>query len=102
MTHSMITMLRGLFNFGRKIEEAQCVRLAFVLHNMHFPAVKHRTKSITTEQSLLHIEKANSLGLYSMALAQAFQLDCTLRQKDVIGEWVPITEPVDLMSCTKA
>jgi len=30
-----------------------------------------------------------------MALAQAFQFDLMLRQKDVIGEWVPLTEPED-------
>jgi integrase len=26
-------------------------------------------------------------------MAQAFQFECTMRQKDIIGEWVPINEP---------
>jgi hypothetical protein len=30
---------------------------------------------------------------HSMALAQAFQFDGTMRQKDIIGEWVPLDEP---------
>jgi hypothetical protein len=32
-------------------------------------------------------------GWPSIALAQAFQFECTLRQKDVIGELVPLSEP---------
>jgi hypothetical protein len=33
------------------------------------------------------------MGWHSIALAQAIQFDCALRQKDVIGEWVPESEP---------
>jgi site-specific recombinase XerD len=33
------------------------------------------------------------MGRPSIALAQAFQFELMLRQKDVIGEWVPIREP---------
>ena len=29
----------------------------------------------------------------SIALAQAFQFDGTMRQKDIVGEWVPMDEP---------
>jgi len=36
--------------------------------------------------------KAHEMGHHSIALAQAFQFECTLRQKDVIGEWVPLNE----------
>jgi hypothetical protein len=36
---------------------------------------------------------AHKVGWFSIALAQAFQFDLMLRQKDVIGEWVPIDEP---------
>jgi hypothetical protein len=48
-----------------------------------------------------HAEYANMIratahdhfGWHSIALGQAFQFECTLRQKDVIGEWVPLSEP---------
>ena len=36
---------------------------------------------------------APSIGRRSLGLAQAFQFDLMLRQKDVIGEWVPMGEP---------
>ena len=41
---------------------------------------------------MLIIKKAHEESMSSVALAQAFQFDCQLRQKDVIGEWVPIDE----------
>jgi hypothetical protein len=31
--------------------------------------------------------------MYSVGMAQAFQFECIFRQKDIIGEWVPETEP---------
>ena len=34
-------------------------------------------------------------GWYSIALAQALQFELMLSQKDVIGEWVPVSEPGD-------
>src|SRR5262249_21279997 len=37
--------------------------------------------------------EAHRIGRPSLALAQALQFDLVLRQKDVIGEWVPIDEP---------
>ena len=37
--------------------------------------------------------RAEHFGWYSIALAQALQFELLLSQKDVIGEWVPVTEP---------
>jgi hypothetical protein len=94
MGHSLITMLRGLVNFGMAgLADDQCERLAMVLHNMHFPMVKSsRSERLTAEQAMEICRAANEMGRASIALAQAFQFDCKLRQKDVIGEWVPLTE----------
>ena len=39
------------------------------------------------------ISKAHEMKLPAVALAQAFQFDCPLTQIDVIGQWVPETEP---------
>lgn len=38
------------------------------------------------------IMKAHEFGWHSIAFAQALQFELLLRQKDVIGEWVPISE----------
>jgi hypothetical protein len=39
------------------------------------------------------IQTANAHGRHSLALAQALQFEVSLRQKDIIGEWVPQSEP---------
>jgi hypothetical protein len=95
MGHSLVTMIRALINFGAtKLEDSECERLTVILHNMNFPMVKRRGgERLTVEQAIAIIGKAREIGVHSIALAQAFQLDCMLRQKDVIGEWVPQSEP---------
>lgn len=92
--HSMIGILRTMFGFGATLlEDKECERLCSVMHKMKFKMGKSREEVITAVQATAVRRKANEYGLMSIALAQAFQFDCTLRQKDVIGEWVPVSEP---------
>jgi hypothetical protein len=94
MGHSLMGMLRTLFNFGATILEGEeCERLSSVLHKMRFKMGQPRNERITADQASAVRAMAHTMGLHSLALAQAFQFECILRQKDVIGEWVPITEP---------
>lgn len=94
MAHSLVTMLRGLINFGVTVlDDGECERLQALLHNMHFKNAGRRTERLTVEQAAAIRAKAHEMGWPSVALAQAFQFDCGLRQKDVIGEWVPLSEP---------
>lgn len=91
--HSLIGMLRTLVRFGATIMESdECARVAAVLHAMKFQMPAPRSKWVNAEQAQAIIDKALELGVPSIALAQAFQFECTLRQKDVIGEWVPLSE----------
>jgi hypothetical protein len=94
MAHSLITMLRQMVNFGAQhVEDRDCQRLSVVLKNMRFKIEKPRTETMTPEMATKIREVAHQKGFHSIALAQAFQFDCQLHQKDVIGEWVPIAEP---------
>jgi hypothetical protein len=63
------------------------------MHKMRFPGTKPRSVSITAEDAIAIRAKAHEFGWKSIAMGQAFQFDCTLRQKDVVGEMVPIAEP---------
>ncbi len=66
------------------------------LHDMRFEMpVTLKSVPLTIEQATLIVRHAREMGWPSMALAQAFQTDCGLKQKDVIGEWVPTDEPGD-------
>jgi len=57
--------------------------------------VAQNTEQLTAEQVDDIIKEAHRTGLPSIALAQALQFEAKgkLRQKDVIGEWVPEEEP---------
>jgi hypothetical protein len=97
MASTVIGFLRMVVNFGSAIlEDEHCARLsANVLSKIRVQGAKPRTAILTFEQVQAIIAKAHEEGLHSIAMAQAFQFECTLRQKDVIGEWVPASEPGD-------
>ena len=92
MAHSLATMLRGLINFGASIEDSECERLSVVMHNMSFTMPKRRSERLTANQANEIRAMAHKIGRPSLALAQAFQFELKLGQREVIGEWVPITE----------
>lgn len=88
--HALMTMLRILFSFGVSVQDDNdCVRLQVAMHNLRFKTARSRNQALTTEQALALINKAHEMGMPSIALAQAFQVDLQLNQKDVIGEWIP-------------
>ena len=92
---AFVGQLRTLFTFGRSILEIQeCVRLGQIMHDLRFEGTKARKVSLTAEQANAIRYKARlHFGWDSVAMVQAFQFECTMRQKDVIGEWVPLDEP---------
>jgi len=94
--HSLVSMLRSLFAFGRTIMDEEdeatgghCARLGLVLHDLRFAMPPARRAALTAEQASAIRAAAHARGLHSLALAQAFQFDLLLRQKDVIGEYEP-------------
>lgn len=92
--HGFMTMLRMLFRFGATfLEDPECERLCTVMRGLAFKVGGARTQRLTAEQATAVRAGAHRQGFHSMALAQALQFECTLRQKDVIGEWVPVNEP---------
>jgi hypothetical protein len=89
-----IGMLRTLIGFGATfLEDPECIRLKGVLSGMRFKTPKPRSEFLTAEMAIAVRAKAHEWGWPSIALAQAFQFELALRQKDVIGEWVPVKEP---------
>jgi hypothetical protein len=94
IAHAFIGHLRTLFGFGATIlEDGECERLCAVLHKMRFTMPKPRAERLTASQVTEIRRAARMAGRHSIALAQALQFDLMLRQKDVIGEWVPVSEP---------
>jgi hypothetical protein len=93
MGHSMIGMLRSLLSFGVTfLEDEECGRLSAALHKVRFRMAEPRKAAITAAQVVALRAKAHEMGKPSIALAQALQFELLLRQRDVIGEWVPNNE----------
>jgi hypothetical protein len=92
--HAFVKKLRTVFGFGLTIlEDRHCHRIRAVMSALRFPAGKRRTQQLTARQAVAIMRQAHKRGWHSIALAQAFQFELMLRQKDVIGEWVPRREP---------
>jgi hypothetical protein len=93
MGHAFIAELRMLFSFGATLlEDRECERLSGVLHKMRFENTKARVSILTAEMATAFRKHAHARGWNYMALGQAIQFDLMLRQKDVIGEWLPLSE----------
>jgi hypothetical protein len=86
--HCMDTV-RRVVSFGVTLGYADCARADVILGKMRFQMPKNRTSKLTVEHVRKISEVAHRLGLGSIALAQTMQFDLAMRQKDVIGEWIP-------------
>lgn len=91
--HSLMTHVRIVIKFGGLLELPDCARLSALLADMEFEGPKRRKEFMTLQQARAVIAEANRQGLHSIALAQAFMFELSLRQRDVIGEWIPSSEP---------
>lgn len=92
--HALVGMLRTLINFGSSmLDDEDCARLSAKMSDMRFSLPPPRNSVLTADMANAIRAKAHERGWHSMALAQALQFELMLRQKDVIGEWVPISEP---------
>lgn len=94
MGHSLVNLLRILINYGATIlEHPECERLAGAVKRIKSKSYSPRRVYVSAEQAEAICAEAHRQGKHSIALAQAIQFDCKLRQKDVVGEWVPLAEP---------
>lgn len=93
MAHAFVAQLRTLFGFGLTLlADSECQRLCLVLQNLRFTMAPPRVDRLTCEQANAVRYWAHHIGWHSIAFAQALQFELMLRQKDVIGEWVPESE----------
>jgi len=94
MAHALMTNLRTLATFGSTwLKNSDCRELKMTLSGMEFEMPAPRGERLTAEHARAIRRSAHKLGYPSLGLAQAFQFDTSLKQKDVIGEWTPFSEP---------
>lgn len=88
-----IKFTRIVFAFGALLELPRCIETSAILSGMEFENPKRRTEVINRAQAEAICRQANAVGSGSIALAQALQHDLMIRQKDAIGELIPMSEP---------
>ncbi|GIQ73220.1 hypothetical protein [Bradyrhizobium sp. RD5-C2] len=93
MGHALAAKLRLLSGFGATVlDDAACIRFAHLMRTLRFPASLPRAVPMTVEYATAVRSKAHEMRWPSIALAQAIQFELKLRQVDVIGEWVPVSD----------
>lgn len=91
MARTFIAQLRTMFGFGLLfLESRECERLCVTMRQFKFPQPPRNPNTLTLQQANAIRAAAHRVGWGSIALAQAIQFELVLRQKDVIGEWVPL------------
>jgi hypothetical protein len=91
--HSFMTFARIVLSFGALLNLAGCEKARETLAKMEFAGIRRRTQVMTPAYIEAFVAKAIEMGWPSIALAQLLQDTLICRQKDIIGEWIPVSEP---------
>jgi hypothetical protein len=96
----ILKILKQIFLFGKLAlpETSGCAKVVEIMRDMSEQRTfasgrRQRKEFLTYAQAERHCEASHREGFGSIALAQAFMFDLGMRQKDMIGEWVPRSEP---------
>lgn len=90
--YGIIKKLRELFSYGIMAGLPECQRLHTILAQARFSQPARRRIAMQLGHVEAFVSKAIEMGRLSLGLATAIQFETALRQRDVIGEWVPIPE----------
>jgi len=95
----LVGQLKRLVRFGAVIlpRSEGCHDLCSDFENMRGmlggSGYSERKRILTYDQAKLIVAEAHRQGWHSVALIQAFMTETGVRQKDMLGEWVPHHEP---------
>lgn len=88
-----IAVIRSALRFGVICRRPGCKALMDVLDSIDFEAQPSRTAAPTADDIVKMRAGAHARQHAPAALAYAIQFDGTVRQWDVIGQWVPMSDP---------
>ena len=83
--------VRQLISYGVTLGYDDCFRADTILSKIRFKTPPARKSVMTAEHVDVVRKAAHAEGWPSVALATVLQFELALRQKDVIGEWEPVT-----------
>lgn len=87
-----VTVLKSVMRFGKICRLKPCADFLAILEELEFPSLKPRLYAPTAEQVIAARKAAHTAGYPLRAFAYALQFETILRQWDVIGQWVPLSD----------
>ena len=95
--YGCVQTLRRVFSYGAgDLGDEGCLRVSEIFKHVRIQSPKSRTIRPTYEHIKAFREAAYEVGRYSIALAVSLQFDLGMRQKDIIGEWIPTDNSSDI------
>jgi hypothetical protein len=88
-----IAVIRSALTHGIMCRKPGCKEFKDILDEMNFPTQPSRTAAPTADEITKMRAGARDLGHGPLALAYAIQFDGAVRQWDVIGQWIPMSDP---------
>ena len=88
-----LTVLKSAISFGVICRLPGCAAFNTILAELVFPGNRRRTFAPTAADIEAAREAAHQSRAPRRALAYALQFETTLRQWDVIGQWLPLSDP---------
>lgn len=89
----ILAILKAAVSFGIVCKKPGCRSFKAILDELEFPKSKRREYAPTAEQITAIRAAARAAGAPSRALCYALQFETTARQWDLIGEWLPLSDP---------
>jgi hypothetical protein len=86
-------VLKAALSFGIQCRLEGCAGFKAILDEMRFASLAPRRQAPTAAEVKRAMEAARGRGQPTAALAYALQFEATLRPWDVIGEWLPLSDP---------
>ena len=87
-----LIVLKTALTFGATCRKPGCADLRNILRDMRFSGPRPRTEAPTAAEVIAVRTAAHELGHGPAALAYALQFEGAMRQEDVIGNWVLLSD----------
>ncbi len=87
-----IIVLKNALGFAATCRKPGCAELRSILGDIRFEGPRPRTEAPTAAEIVAARQAAHDLGHAPAALAYALQFEGSIRQWDVVGKWVPISD----------
>jgi hypothetical protein len=88
-----IIVLKTALSFGKACRLTGCAEFKATFEDIRFKAPAPRQQAPTAVEIIAARLAAHQFGHHAAAFAYALQFEASLRQWDVIGEWIPLADP---------